>query len=453
MTVRLTDFRELSSVTEVIGDPLQRADSALGEFVIDSRSVGPGSAFAALPGTHTDGHRFVQDAVDRGAGVVLVRADRIARRDVPDGVCVIRCTDVLSTLQELASLLLLRRSDLRRVGITGSTGKTGTKEALAAILGQRVKTAMTRANFNSAIGLPLEVLRFPEDAEVAVLEMGMNRPGEIAELVSIARPDPVVITNIGTAHAGMVGGPDGVLKEKLSIVWSADVSVVAPGDDSRVRSALASQRGQIRWHDDTEIVETDGGVVLRFAEGLITLSDQGWHHARNAICAIRASQLFGCTFADWKAGLEAMQQLPGRAQISRGLFTLIDDTYNAAPASMLAGIRMAATQARRENRDLWLVLGEMAELGEWAGAAWDSVFAELARLEPGRLVLVGRVPEPSPRLSVTVERAADVSELQSLIQPGEGVLIYLKAANSLGLGEFARVLRAELPQSVEASRA
>lgn len=449
----MSDLQSLQSVLSVHGGHLHPSGPLPGPFVIDSREVTSGAIFAALPGTRTDGHEFLKEAMANGAAVLMVDADRVAADAVFSDVCTVRCTDVLSALQELAGTLLRRKPGMRRIGITGSAGKTGTKEALAAILGQRFRTVMTRANYNSAIGLPLEVLRFDDDAEVAVLEMGMNRPGEIAELAAIATPDPVLITNVGSAHAGMVGGPDGVLREKLSIVWSQDLSVVAPGDDDRIKDALRSHRGPVVWHEDPPLSWGRRGVRLELAEGVIELMDQGQHHARNAMCAIHASRLLGCQFADWKAGLESTRPLAGRAHITRGSWTLIDDTYNASPASMRAGIRMAAAMAQRESLDLWLVLGEMAELGDWASKAWAEVHGDLAGLPATRIVLVGSIPQPPAALPVDPERVADAQELAARLRPEPGVLIYLKAANALGLSRVAHSLRGQLQESLEVHRA
>ncbi len=340
----------------------------------DTRAIPEGALFIALSGEKFDAHDFLQQAVAGGAGALMV-----SRRDgYPEGTPVIRVEDTLAGLQRLAR-------NYRRdwggivVGLTGSNGKTSTKDLTHAILSQRWKVNATKGNLNNHIGLPLTVLATGAEDKIAVCEMGMNHPGEIAPLAAIAAPDVAIITNVGTAHIEFMGSREAIAVEKgmlAETVHESGCVVLNANDDFTPSIARRSGAKVITAGIETGDVRITGLITdatgSRFT---LTLPDQsfaqvhlpvpGRHMAGNAALAAAAAFHLGMRVEEIAAGLASAQLTKGRLQLrSAGGLTFIDDSYNANLDSMRAALETLAGFMCSGRRIA--VLGRMAELGSHA---------------------------------------------------------------------------------------
>ncbi len=365
---------------------------------VDSRAAASGSLFAALPGEKADGHDFLEAASENGAGVLLVSEEGWARKGIPvnTGKAVIIVNKVLSGLQALARGRRLACSKLLRIGITGSSGKTTTKEIAASILAQSHRVAMNPGNLNSDIGLSQSMFGIDSDAEIGVFEMGMNRAGEMAELAGIYEPDIALINNIGTAHIGILGSRDAIAFEKKQIFsrFSGSQKGLVPESDDYnaflkegVRGSVAdfgphSTRG-FRGADDLGL---DGFTVDW--EGLkVHFPLVGRHNLSNAIAAMALAECVGTPPQDIAAGLESVRPLFGRSEILRGAVTIIRDCYNANPDSAEAAIEFCDS-INWKGRRIY-VLGSMLELGADSECAHRGVGAAAAKSKADALFFFG----------------------------------------------------------------
>ncbi|MBO0921287.1 UDP-N-acetylmuramoyl-tripeptide--D-alanyl-D-alanine ligase [Cellulomonas sp. zg-ZUI222] len=384
-----------------------------GPVVTDSREVLPGGLFVALPGEHVDGHDFAPAAVAAGASLVL------AARPLPGLPCVV-VPDVERALGDLARDVLVRLRDaaaqpggsgLRVIGITGSVGKTTTKDVLAQVCGAAGPTVAPVRSFNNEIGLPLTVLRADEQTRFLVLEMGASGPGHLTYLTDIAPPDVAVVLVVGQAHlGGFGGGIDGVARAKAEIVAGLVPAgtAVLNADDPRVRAMAAVAPGPVVLFGaspdarvQAQDVRLDALGRARFRlvhvegdvreERPVELRLVGEHHVHNALAAAAAALTAGIALDDVVAGLSAADALsPHRMHVvdrPDGV-TVVDDSYNANPDSMRAALKALAVIAGRHRRSV-AVLGEMLELGEESRTAHDAIGRLVVRLNIGLTVVVG----------------------------------------------------------------
>lgn len=361
----------------------------------DTRSVGGGSAFFALVGERFDAHDFLDKAVAGGAGVLVVS-------DVPEGVdlgdaTVVKVGDTLTALQQFAAWY--RRSlDIRVVGITGSNGKTSTKDFTKSVLAESFKVSATVGNFNNHIGLPLSILATEAEHEVCVWEMGMSNPGEIAPLCSIAQPDIGIITNIGTAHIEFMGSVEAIAEEKgeLAKCLPEDgMFIVSAACDfidhfmSRTRAktlVVGNGRGAVRA--DNLLMNALGSEFDLIVQGedsiRVSLPVVGRHMVANALLAAGAGHALGMSSEKIAAGLSRTSLTSGRLRVFEcGGVTIFDDTYNANPESVEAAIEtLAELKSPGEGGgQKYVVLGHMAELGEHADGAHRDMGELAARRE------------------------------------------------------------------------
>jgi UDP-N-acetylmuramoyl-tripeptide--D-alanyl-D-alanine ligase len=416
------------------------AKGAFSSVHTDSREVRPGGLFFALRGAETDGHRFLADAVARGAaGLVVERAPEEA-----GGAEVIVVPDAWAALYDLARRRLEEVAPIV-VGITGSNGKTTTREMLAAILAARYRVLQTEGNLNTETGLPLTILRLQPGDQVAVLEMGMQAPGEIARLAELARPRIGIVTGIGTVHIEFFDSQEGIARAKAELVAALPPGglAVLNHDDPFTPLVAAQSRapvvtfglagGDYRGEGYSAGAFTVRGVQVR-------LSTPGRHLARNALAAIAAADHLGVPVE------EAARALPGVA-VERRLqslpapagFTVVDDAYNASPESMLAAFETVA-ELPREGR-LLAVLGEMRELGsgaeEWhrrVGAEAARVFDEVCVADVG----LGRVLAAAANASLAADKPAAARWARGHARPGDLVLV--KASHGVGLEDVVSEL-------------
>ncbi|MCI2239701.1 UDP-N-acetylmuramoyl-tripeptide--D-alanyl-D-alanine ligase [Paenibacillus sp. TRM 82003] len=438
-----------------------------GPVVVDSRRAAPGALFVALPGARVDGADHAAAAV--AAGAVLVLAQRPVQ--VPDGTAVVLVEDGVAALGRLAAGVLERlRADgggPRVVGVTGSAGKTTTKDLLAAVLAPLGPVVAPSGSFNNEVGAPLTVLRADAGTAALVVEMGARGAGHIAALCRLARPATGVVLNVGAAHAGEFGSLEATAAAKGELVEAlpADGLAVLNADDARV-AAMASRTtartltfglgpgADVRAED----VRTDElarpAFTLRTATGSaeVRLRLHGEHQVPNALAAAAVALELGVGLDDVAAALSTAEAAsPGRMQVVQrpdGV-TVVHDAYNANPDSVRAALKALVGMAG--GRRTWAVLGEMLELGLASRDEHDAVGRFAVRLDVSKLLVVGSGARPVYTGAVMegswgdeAAFAADAEEAGALLaeqlRPGDVVLV--KASNGAGLGRLAERLLA-----------
>ena len=471
----------LAEIATAVDGELVRgaADTTVdGPVETDSRLVGPGSVFFALLGEETDGHRFVPSAATAGAALVVT--ERAVDLPEDSATAQIVVADGYAALAALAHEVVARvraAGSLRVVGITGSNGKTSTKNMLRTILSRAGETVAPEGSFNNHVGAPVSMLRITADTRFLVVEMGASGIGHIAKLVRIAEPDVGVVLKVGLAHAGEFGGIDATERAKSEMVTDlpATATALLNVDDDRV--------ARMRERTDARVVGfgTSAGADYRISgvttdrEGTrftltappvgdaapapddatggpsdvletvdVRLAILGEHHAMNAAAALTVAHLWGVPLADGAEALASMTRAERwRMELLQGPdgVTVINDAYNASPDSTAAALRTLAQVVRPGERTV-AVLGEMAELGEFSVEEHDTIGRLVVRLNIGLLVVVGRGAMPIHQAatlegswdgeSVFIEDVDDaVRALQELVRPGDVVLV--KSSKSAGL--------------------
>jgi UDP-N-acetylmuramoyl-tripeptide--D-alanyl-D-alanine ligase len=391
MELTAREIAEITGSSSVTGDAFARARS----WSNDTRELAPGACFVALVDVR-DGHDFVGDAFARGATIALVTRD--VGIPPPAGAAIVHVDDAFRALAALGAAARKRLAGALVVGITGSSGKTGTKDLTAGALVRKFHTHASPGSFNNEIGLPLTLLSAATVTEAVVLEMGARFPGNIADLCAIARPDVGVITNIGLSHAGLLGGPEGVARVKgellegladdgLAVLDAGDPATPGLAGRTAAPVLLVGVAGQFPVDVTPDVVasrieidaELRPSFVLQstWGSGTIRLGVRGAHQVVNASLAAAAALARGVPFDDVAAGLAAVGPAPGRMDVQRtpAGALLIDDAYNANPASMAAALR-ALERVGAAGRTI-AVVGDMLELGD-ATAGEHALVGELA---------------------------------------------------------------------------
>ena len=385
---------------DLLGD---KEVNVTGSAETDSRLVSEGSIFFAKPGEQADGHDFVADAKSRGAVVAVVEH----RVDVDITQLVVANTvDALGVLAAWLIGELKANGKLKVVGITGSNGKTTTKNMLRAILSQVGNTIAPIESFNNKVGAPISILRADLNTEFLVVEMGAEGLGTIAYLAKMAQPDVGVILKVGMAHAGEFGGIDvtAKIKGELAEALGADAQLVLNADDGMVAAMKDRTKAAVKWFgtsseseywaSNISLSKIGTSFVLNWPDGDksdIQLSILGEHHVMNALAAASVSHLLGASKQQVVIALEAME-LAERWRMQRVVrsdgVTVINDSYNASPDSMKAALQTLAQLGRMGTRTI-AVLGEMAELGQYSRHEHDSIGRLVVRLNIDQLVVVG----------------------------------------------------------------
>ena len=373
-------------------------DQTVTRVCTDSRKLERGDLFLALRGEMFDGHRFVVQAAAQGAAAVVVEQSYDGA--MPTHFPVIRVADTLQALQSLASRY--RASlPLRVLALTGSTGKTSTKDFVAAVLGEKFRVVKTEGNFNNHIGLPLTMLRASSADQIGVFELGMNHPGEIAPLAAMAAPEVGIITNIGTAHLEFMGTREAIALEKghLAEVLPASGHLVLNAADDFCESlarrcpaptvTTGIERGDLSatlletGFEGTRFLVRAGDEAVEFS-----LPVPGLHMVENALLAIAAGRVFGVSLAEAARGLAQCSLTKGRLERKTlAGIDFLDDTYNANPDSMRAALRTLAVLPVKGLRIA--VLGRMGELGSESERGHQSVGREAAQAGINALLAVG----------------------------------------------------------------
>ena len=369
-TLTLRTIAEYAAGTLKQGDP----ERMIHGLTTDSRSVKPEELFVALKGELHDGHHFVEQCAHAGAAGAIV--DRMWVGSVRAGnFPLIEVEDTLQAYQRIAAEY--RKSlRLKVIAITGSNGKTSTKDLCAAVLERKYRVMKTRGNLNNHIGVPQTLLGASSDDQMAVLEMGMNHPGEIAPLAAMARPDTAIITNIGSAHIEYMKTREAIAQEKGTLAEAVGSSgyLIMPADDEfttpiaqRTNARLVTvgfQRGDLRAEAIVEGVRGSSFQIVENGTRLdVSLPIPGSHMVINALLAVAAGLVHGISLNECVEGLETVRLTKGRLELkSVAGLQVIDDTYNANPDSMIAALKTLARMPTKGRRIA--VLGRMGELGD-----------------------------------------------------------------------------------------
>jgi len=429
----------------------------LTEVVVDSRLAVPGSLFVALPGEHTDGHRFVSDAFERGALAALVQTPLTGQQnldvrqpiDSGDRLSTPLCflvPDTLLALQDLAAYWRRLYPLTRVVGVTGSVGKTTTKELIWSVLAKRSHTLKSLGNYNNEIGLPLTMLRLHPDVTWVVQEMGMYGLGEIARLAYIAQPQVGVVTNVGPTHLERLGSIERIAEAKAELVQAlpADGIAILNADDERVRNmaSLTLAREVLQygldpnadlWAGDVQTHGLQGLQATFHYRGEMVTADLpliGKHSIYGALPAVAVGLSQGLAWDEILAGLRD-PAVEVRMTSVKGIqdVTILDDTYNANPVSMLAALEVLAELYGRKVA----VLGGMLELGSMEQEGHRQVGRRAAEIA-SVLVTVGRQGEliarealargmPSQNVHAVADNEAAQVSLRRILSPGDVVLV------------------------------
>jgi UDP-N-acetylmuramoyl-tripeptide--D-alanyl-D-alanine ligase len=452
---------ELAAATA--GRLLARSSRLVLGAAVDSREVLDGNLFVALPGERTDGHRFVADAIAAGAAAVVVARPPEPALPPDANVTVVQVDDALRGLQAIAADWR-KRFDPLVVGVTGSIAKTSAKEAIATVLASALVTLKNEGNKNNEIGLPLTLMRLRPDHQAAVLEMGMYTGGEIADLAAMARPEIGVVTAVQGVHLSRIGTIEAVEKAKGELVEAlpSDGVAVLNADDERVRRMAARTNARVVTYGfaadadvRAEAVESAGLEGMRFT--LVAAGERqdaaipglGRLAVHNALAAAAVGLAAGLDPGRVVAALARGWSAPHRGAIVRaGGVTIVDDAYNASPASVEAALELLAGLPGRR----FAVLGEMLELGAEDEEGHERVGAAAAAVVD-RLVVVGdgaagidrgarKAGIASDRSEVVADRRAALDRLLEILRPGDVVLV--KASRGIALEVLVEDLRAAL---------
>lgn len=439
-------------------------DRQVDSVVLDSRQVTEGGVFVAVAGEHVDGHSFVNAVFEQGAVLAIVQRE-------PDEIehwpCYLLVEDTLQALKQIAESY---RKTLRLpvIGITGSVGKTSTKEFIAGVLSEKYRVLKTKGNYNNEIGVPLTLLQIRPEHQVAVVEMGISDFGEMHRLSQMARPDIAVITNIGQCHLENLKTRDGILKAKTEIFdfMPADGKICLNGDDDKLQTVSDAGGREIRFFGRKEGTSENVYVTDEISNGLwgsravlhnaagesyeIEVPLPGAHMVLNAAAAAGVAEILGLSPKEIQSGMKKVAAIGGRNHLIRtDRFVLIDDCYNANPVSMKAGVDLLCMA----DTVTVAILGDMFELGEASGAMHAEVGAYAAQRGVDYILCVGEDSQFMYEAAVhegtgsSVMYFADREELLAAIRKGtkelfpDGSTILIKASHGMQFSEVVELLK------------
>jgi UDP-N-acetylmuramoyl-tripeptide--D-alanyl-D-alanine ligase len=468
----------LKEIAQATGGRLHNAtgdETITGSVEFDSRQVTPGGLFIAVPGERVDGHDFAAAAAEKGAAGIL------AAREVDAPAVIVPPVDtrhhsayvlagdtdgsgaaVLAGLAAIARAVVDRLPDLTIVGVTGSSGKTSTKDLISHVLEPLGPTVAPPGSFNNELGHPWTVLRVDESTRYLVLELSARGAGHIRALCETAPPNIGVVLNVGTAHLSEFGSREGIAQAKGELAEAATDVVVLNADDPLVRAMADRTKARVvlvGTAEDADVKATDiqlddqARATFRLNDqATVTLGLHGAHHVGNALSAAAVALELGATVEGVAASLSgARRRSARRMEVTTRAdgVTVVNDSYNANPDSMAAGLRTLASMSG-PGRRTWAVLGEMRELGDKGAEAHEEIGRLVARLGIDRLVVVGE-PAGGIRHGAALEGAdtgkepvlvpdveAAVALLDTELRPGDVVMV--KAANLAGLWRVADAL-------------
>lgn len=444
---------------ELVGGPADRHLLVRGVST-DTRQIEPNQLYVPLAGERFDGHQFIEQAIRRGAAAALWQKDRPlpAEREIP----FILVTDPLAALQRLAEAYR-EESAVPVVAVTGSNGKTTTKDLIAAVLSAKYRVHKTMGNLNNHIGVPLTLLSMPEWAGVAVVEMGMNHAGEIALLSRIAKPDVAVITNIGESHLEFLGSREGIAKAKLEIKEGLrpDGPIIYDGDEPLLNQLLVDDHHRhvrIGWKEECDDAPEE--IQMRGVEGftfrsakrhtLFRLPLLGRHNIKNALLAVAVGRHFGLSEEEIAEGMARVRLTGMRLELEKAKngMTIINDAYNASPTSMRAALDLLSEL--EPHLEKWALLGDIREIGKEEETYHRELGAYAVQRGISRIYTVGKrghwIAEGARAVSLAQERIihhfASLDEAsEALEQEGKpSVLLLVKASRAVQLDRVVKKL-------------
>ena len=436
-------------------------DIEVTDVVIDSREAKEGSLFFALIGPNHDAHKFLQGAYDNGCRAAVI-SDESKVKELPDDFTLVLVEDTLFSLQEL-SKWYLEGLGLIKVAVTGSVGKTTTRDMIYSCLSRKYTTGTCKHNFNNQVGLPVAILELKESMQVAVLELAMEEKNHIRRLAEISKPDIAVVTNIGISHIEKLGSRENIFQEKMEVAhFFTKENVLVINDDDDMLSTLEDEEKKytiVRAGTSEEAdfsaseIEDLGANGVRFnlncSQGCfpIRLLVPGAHNAVNAAMAAAACSVLGVAIEDIIAGLAQVEMTDNRLRLSTiGDVCIIDDTYNAAPESMKSAIR---TLMKSEGKRKIAILGNMNELGDMAEKAHMEVGKYAAESKVDLLITLGdggkliqRGAEEKGGVGKLMHfdnKEEIIDSLKNLIEGGDVVI--LKASRTVELEKVAEAIK------------
>ena len=449
----------LENITQVCSGtyygPAGKLQEEVSSIITDSRKADKGCLFVPIVGERVDAHKFIPQVM--AAGALATLSERVLEQaDFPYIV-------VESSLQAVKDIaeFYLKQLEIPVVGITGSVGKTSTKEVIASVLSQKYRTLKTQGNFNNELGLPLTVFRLRDEDEMAVLEMGISDFGEMTRLARIARPDTCVITNIGTCHLENLGDRDGVLKAKTEIFkfLKPNGHIVLNGDDDKLFTVKEHEGIAPVFFGMSQGCQVYGDeIVSRGLKGMtctihmgedsfkVDIPMPGRHMVYNALAAAAVGRIYGLTDEQIKAGIESLEPISGRFRmIDTEKFLIVDDCYNANPMSMKASLDVLQDGAGRRVA----VLGDMGELGTDEVQLHEGVGEHAGKCDIDVLICTGKLCksmaekaiQTNPNLKVVYEpdRESLLEHLEGYVQQGDTILV--KASHFMKFEEVVEKLQ------------
>lgn len=417
----------------------EKKASIVESITTDSRQASEGCLFVAIPGERVDGHDFIPSVFEKGALAVISEREL----EAPAGPYI----QVMSSLEAVKGIAEYYRQqlDIKVVGITGSVGKTSTKEVIASVLAQKYNVLKTLGNFNNELGLPLTVFRLRDEHQIAVLEMGISHFGEMHRLAKVARPDICVITNIGQCHLEFLKDREGILRAKSEIFdfLEEDGEIVLNGDDDKLAQVkevkgimpvfFGIESGRGIYADEIESCGLSGiACTLHAGEEnvRVKIPIPGQHMVLNALAATAVGRKLGLTMEEIKTGIEALEPVSGRFHIiETGKIQIIDDCYNANPVSMKASLDVLRDAKGRKVA----ILGDMGELGENEADMHAEIGDHAAKNKIDLLICTGKISSHMAEAAMANGGCGEVLQvptmealltcLPSLIQSGDTVLV------------------------------
>lgn len=418
---------KLSETLEAVGGVLLNGEFPSENFCFtsvqtDSRLVAEKSLFVPLIGEFQDGHIYIPSALEKGASAVFISKktsknllDDLKNQAVHNkNVAFILVENTMLALQKAAEAYVRKFPRLIRCAVTGSSGKTTTKEITASILRQKFNVIATKGNFNSETGLPLSVFNIRSEHELGLFEMGMNRVNEIGEIAGVFKPNYAIITNIGSAHIGILGSRQNIANEKKKIFTYIDSFGAAfiPKEDDFASFLEKGVKGKVVKYG----IDCDESVKLVADEGLLgtvfsvdgltmRLSLPGKYNFLNALAAIALAKELGCTTEQIKAGIESLKMLGGRSSVKKGKFTVLEDCYNANPDSMEKALDLCK-DTKTEGKKIYF-LGDMLELGEKSEEEHTKTGEKAIHSDADMIIFFGS------EMKYAYEKAVEIAEKKS----------------------------------------
>ena len=448
-------IKEIVAAVEGINYAQHLDDQTISSVEFDTRKVQENSLFVPLKGAR-DGHDFIPQAIDNGASLVL------SEKELSEDIAYIKVEDTLIALQKL-SRFYLEKSAPKVIGITGSNGKTTTKDMTAAVLSQAFKTYKTQGNYNNHIGLPYTILSMPEDTEMLVLEMGMDHKGEIEVLSNLATPDIAAITLIGESHIEYLGSRAGIAEAKMEITsgLKKEGILIIPNDEPLLKRLVVDVPQAVEsFGVETEatltaeiILETKHNTQFKtnlFKEEVFSIPVLGGYNVKNALIALLIGYHFGISVSKMKNGLETFDLTKNRTEwlkTNDGI-DILSDVYNANPTAMK--LVLDTFSALELEGKKYIVLGDMLELGELSSQMHESIAEHISPNHIDQVYLYGeqmnalynllndRMPKGSLHFYHKTEKKELMEHLSSQLQPKDTV--FLKASNGMGLNEVVDFL-------------